>query len=87
MTSCSKTPCCQYGYVFSDVAQCSAPSHTTPKGAFSQRFAEHGVNHWKLFAPDIMHEFDLGVWKAIFTHLLRLLDSLGREKLNELDCR
>ena len=34
-----------------------------------------------------MHEFDLGVWKGIFTHLLRLLDSLGRDKLNELDRR
>ena len=62
-------------------------SDNNSKGAFSERFAQHGVNHWKLFAPDIMHEFDLGVWKAIFTHLLRLLEALGEEKLNELDRR
>ena len=34
------------------------------------------MNHWKLYAPDIMHEFELGVWKAILTHLLRILHLL-----------
>ena len=56
------------------------------QGAFSVRFAEHGVNHWQLFAPDIMHEFDLGVWKSLLTHLLRILEaegSTGLQKLNE----
>ena len=57
------------------------------KGAFSERFAKYGVNHWKLFAPDIMHEFDLGVWKAILTHLLRILYAAGNDALQELDRR
>ena len=33
-----------------------------------------------------MHEFELGVWKAVFTHLLRLLYAQGGNgiiKLNE----
>jgi len=26
-----------------------------------------------MFVPDILHEFELGVWKAIFSHLMRIL--------------
>ena len=34
-----------------------------------------------------MHEFDLGVWKAILTHLLRLLYAAGEDALQKLDRR
>jgi hypothetical protein len=36
-----------------------------------------------------MHEFELGVWKAVFVHLLRILSSAraGDELLHELDRR
>ena len=57
------------------------------QGVFSVCFAEHGVNHWQLFAPDIMHEFDLGVWKSLFTHLLRILEAEGGNGLQKLDER
>ena len=57
------------------------------QGAFSVRFGPFGVNHWKLFAPDIMHEFELGVWKSILMHLLRLLIALGQDTIQELDRR
>lgn len=39
-----------------------------------------------MFVVDMLHEFELGVWKAIFTHLLRLLYAQGGNgimKLNE----
>ena len=26
-----------------------------------------------MLVPDFMHEFELGVWKSLFTHLIRLL--------------
>jgi hypothetical protein len=26
-----------------------------------------------MLVVDLLHEFELGVWKAIFTHLLRIL--------------
>ena len=57
------------------------------QGAFSVRFAPYGVNHWKLFAPDVMHEFELGVWKAIFTHLIRMVIDLGGNAIQALDRR
>jgi len=30
-----------------------------------------------MLVVDLMHEFELGVWKAIFTHLIRLLHAAG----------
>ena len=40
-----------------------------------------------MLVVDLLHEFELGVWKAIFIHLLRILDSLPGDILSELDCR
>ena len=51
------------------------------------RFARYDVNHWKMFAPDIMHEFVLGVWKSTLTHLLRILFAKGNDNLQEIDFR
>ena len=38
---------------------------------------------------DLMHEFELGVWKALFTHLIRILSAakVGDTLVNELDHR
>ena len=30
-----------------------------------------------MLVVDLMHEFELGIWKAIFTHLVRLLYAAG----------
>ena len=40
-----------------------------------------------LVVVDLLHEFELGVWKAIFTHLLRLLDAAKQNMVHELNCR
>ena len=38
-----------------------------------------------MFTVDLLHEFELGVWKAIFTHLLRILYAHGDGKIQELN--
>ena len=42
-----------------------------------------------MLVVDFMHEFELGVWKALFTHLVRLLYAQpdGRQRVNLLDER
>jgi hypothetical protein len=41
-----------------------------------------------MLVVDLMHEFEQGVWKALFIHLLRMLDSSkGGSLINELDLR
>jgi hypothetical protein len=40
-----------------------------------------------MFVVDLMHEFELGVWRAVFVHLLRILESVSPALLIELDHR
>jgi hypothetical protein len=40
-----------------------------------------------LFVVDLLHEFELGVWKAIFTHLLRILYAQGGGVIQKLNKR
>jgi hypothetical protein len=34
-----------------------------------------------------MHEFELGVWKSLLTHLVRILHSLGPQYVQEFNAR
>lgn len=45
------------------------------------------MNYFGLFVVDLMHEFELGVWKATFIHLLRLLQAKGQGAVEELNRR
>jgi len=38
-----------------------------------------------MLVVDLLHEFELGVWKVIFTHLLRLLNAAKQGMVHELD--
>jgi hypothetical protein len=40
-----------------------------------------------MFVPDLLHEFELGVWKAIFTHLMRVLYGAGGDLIQTLNWR
>jgi len=57
------------------------------KNAFSQKLSKFGFNFFSMFVVDIMHEFELGVWKELFIHLLRILDAQDKTLINELDRR
>ena len=54
----------------------------------------HGLNFHlsSTLVVDILHEFEIGVWKTLYIHLMRILDafSTGRDGLTlsaELDAR
>ena len=56
------------------------------QNTFSQLLGPLGINFYSLFVVDLLHEFELGVWKAIFTHLIQILYAQGGnavQKLNE----
>lgn len=40
-----------------------------------------------MLVVDLMHEIELGVWKALFTHLIRMLYTLGDAHVDELNWR
>lgn len=57
------------------------------QNAFSKRLQPIGFNLFDMLVVDLMHEFELGVWKTLFIHLLRILRSVNASLLHELDHR
>ncbi|PIL35257.1 hypothetical protein GSI_01982 [Ganoderma sinense ZZ0214-1] len=64
-----------------------AESLTPIQSAFSARLSPFGVNFYEILAPDLMHEFELGVWKGVFTHLMRMLAAKGDDAVEEFNSR
>lgn len=50
------------------------------------RLSKFGFDVFSIFVPDFMHEIELGVWKNLFLHLLRILDCI-EGGVNTLDWR
>ncbi|THU93026.1 hypothetical protein K435DRAFT_562346, partial [Dendrothele bispora CBS 962.96] len=44
-------------------------------------------NYFDLFVVDLLHEFELGVFKAVFTHLIRISYSFGDDSVAEINRR
>ncbi|KAF7317385.1 hypothetical protein HMN09_00474800 [Mycena chlorophos] len=65
-----------------------ATSSVPTNNAFITRLGPDFELH-RMLVVDFMHEFELGVWKNLFTHLIRLLYALpdGVSKVAELDRR
>jgi hypothetical protein len=40
-----------------------------------------------MFAVDLLHEFELGVWKAVLTHLVRILYAVRNGAIIQLNQR
>ena len=56
------------------------------QNAFIERLGED-FELSRMLAPDFMHEFELGVWKAVLTHLIRILHTQGPAIVAEFDNR
>jgi hypothetical protein len=57
------------------------------QNAFSARLGAFGLNLFLLFVVDLMHEVEIGGWRALLIHLLRILDCHDASLLIELDRR
>ncbi len=57
------------------------------QSAYSIKLREHNFNFYSLFAPDFMHEVELGVWRTIFTHLMRILHAVGEDSIQTFNKR
>ncbi|KAG6808669.1 hypothetical protein H0H92_003308 [Tricholoma furcatifolium] len=62
-------------------------SKTPIRNAFSNFLLPHSVNFYDLFVVDVLHEIELGVFKSIFTHLIRILYTMGSRGVADLDRR
>jgi len=57
------------------------------QNAFSEKLSHTGFNLFMMLVVDLLHEFELGVWKAIFIHLLRILETLKQSQISDMDKR
>lgn len=57
------------------------------QNAFSDQLSPIGLNVYSLFVVDLMHEVELGVWKSLMIHLLRILACEDENLLHKLDER
>lgn len=46
-----------------------------------------GLNVYALLTVDLLHEVELGVWKALYIHILRIIQASSREGHDILDRR
>jgi hypothetical protein len=54
---------------------------------FSAKLAPFGFNFFQMFVIDLMHEVELGGWRSLLIHLLRILQAAGPNLLHKLDER
>ncbi|KAG2051626.1 hypothetical protein BDR06DRAFT_889558, partial [Suillus hirtellus] len=56
---------------------------------FVERLGALGLDTFQMLIVDLMHECELGTWKALFTHLIRILYALpnGNQLVANLDSR
>jgi hypothetical protein len=57
------------------------------QNTFSQCIMDEHFNFFLMFIVDLLHELELGVWKALFTHLMRILFTAGGTAIQELNFR
>lgn len=48
---------------------------------------DEDFNFFLMLVVDLLHEFELGVWKAIFTHLMHILCTAGGTLIQQLNYR
>ena len=57
------------------------------QNAFSSRLSAFDFDLYPILVVDLMHEFELGVWKNLFAHLIRILHASDPALVNQLDQR
>jgi hypothetical protein len=57
------------------------------QNAFSDPLSSLGLDRYSMLVVDLMHEVELGTLKALFIHLLRILDCVDPGLINELNRR
>ncbi|KAF8224459.1 hypothetical protein L208DRAFT_1145841, partial [Tricholoma matsutake] len=84
-TACKKIY--EQGYVVDSTAveDLLQDSLVPTANAFSSKLAPFGFNMFGMLAVDLIHEVELGVWKAVFIHLLHILDCQNESLKHKLD--
>ena len=55
------------------------------QNTFSKKLRKYGLNVYSLFIVDFLHKFELGVWKAILIHLIRIMYAQGESTVTKFN--
>jgi len=55
------------------------------QNTFSKKLREHGLNVYLIFVVDFLHEFELGVWKAVLIHLICIMYTNGESTITKFN--
>lgn len=68
---------------------CFTGSESDMQNKFVGKLGALGFDAFQMLVVDLMHECELGTWKALFTHLVRILYALpgGNQLVSTLDSR
>ncbi|KAJ3766797.1 hypothetical protein FB446DRAFT_708323 [Lentinula raphanica] len=69
------------------VDQALTESWTPTRNAFSEAFHDLGLNYFRLFVNDILHEVEVGTFKDVISHLIRMCHTMGKDTVQELNQR
>jgi hypothetical protein len=64
-------------------------SYIVYQNAFSDKMSMVGQDYHHLFVVDLLHEFEIGIWKSVLTHLIRILHASpgGDGRVTDLNTR
>lgn len=57
------------------------------QNVLSNRLRPHGFNVIEALVVDLLHEVELGVWRSLLIHLLRIIRAADKDLVHELDRR
>lgn len=57
------------------------------QNAFSSCLSEHGFDFFQMLRVDLLHEVELGLFKSVFAHLIRMLYTIGEDSIRLLNSR
>ncbi|KAF9455142.1 hypothetical protein BDZ94DRAFT_1380273, partial [Collybia nuda] len=80
----------QEGYLVNSaqVERLLKPQSLVPTvNTFSEQLAPLGFNMYPMFVVDLLHEVEIGVWRSLFIHLLRILHCGDGQLIHEMDRR
>ncbi|KAJ3547908.1 hypothetical protein NMY22_g1480 [Coprinellus aureogranulatus] len=64
------------------------PTSLVPaQNAFSEQLSTFGFDMHRMLAVDVLHEVEIGIWKSLFIHLLRLLETIDTASIGILNSR
>lgn len=73
--------------VFASTFALFASLNVALQNAFSVALSPLGFDFHGMLTVDLLHEVELGVWKALLLHLIRMLNACGADQVHTFDER